>query len=355
MTSEFEAPIHTTGTGQYLPHDGHTGQSELIPPERWQRGRSCSPAPSRERMRVHPLRRVPLFCGLLCVLLFSGCGIIRDRLLGSLESRLERDGQVTLIEGDRSSTYGFSISDSTIAVAGVENTSDAWSHDDRSTTWETATIPGTDWDNFGYEKVNWTFGSDGAANVPDGGVRYRGVTGREIILLGDTGAAASVPDPDGVIDECFSRVPPRLTLLAGNSLTISTIGAGEFHGLGLEMGLLWREPIHLFDSPDSEEGNASMQWIAEYTLGHARSFRHSKGAGGERTKHANFLLGYTPAHSNIGLQVGWRIDSIHQYGGLDQTFEFNGPVVQLGWEFGPERKGEKEPEEGSIEGALGSG
>jgi len=44
-----------------------------------------------------------------------------------------------------------------------------------------------------------------------------------------------------------------------------------------------------------------------------------------------------------------------QYGGLDQTFEFNGPVVQLGWEFGPERKGEKEPEEGSIEGELGSG
>ena len=352
MTSESKVPIPTPGIGQYWTHDRRTGQWESIPPRRWQRGRSCSPAPSGAQIRVDSLRGARLLCGLLCVLLFSGCGIIRDQLLGSLDRRLEKDGHTTLIEGDRSSTYGFSVADTTIAVAGVESTSDAWSQDDRSTTWETATIPGTQWHNFGYKQTSWTFGSDGAANVPDGGVRYRGVTGREIILLGDTGAAASVPDPDGVIDECFSRVPPRLTLLAGNSLTISTIGAGEFHGLGLDLGLCWREPIAVIDSQDSEEGNASMQWIAEYTLGHARSFRPSKGAAGERTKRANFLLGYTPAHSNISLQVGWRIDSIHQYGGLDQTFDFNGPVVQLGWEFGPEPKGEEPAEKGSIEAEL---
>jgi len=57
------------------------------------------------------------------------------------------------------------------------------------------------------------FGSDGSGNTPDGGVRFRGSNGREIILSGGTGASASVPDPDGAIDALFSRVPPRLTLL----------------------------------------------------------------------------------------------------------------------------------------------
>ncbi|MDE0960306.1 MAG: hypothetical protein OSB09_05945 [Planctomycetota bacterium] len=286
-----------------------------------------------------------MMCGLLGVLLFSGCGLVKDRLLGDLESPQP-------IEGARTSSYGLSFADSTIALAGVEGDSDAWSQQQRSTTWETATIPGTQLNNFGYRESSWTFGSDGPTNVPDGGVRYRGVNGREIILVGDTGAAPSVPDPDGIIDECFSRVPPRLTLLVGTSLTVSTIGAGQFQGLGAEVGLRWMESFNSSRSHDSADDTASLQWIAEYTRGHARSFHSDDDASGERTERGEFLLGYTPARSSIGLQLGWRIDTIHQYGGIDQVLDFSGPVVQLGWEFGPKGKSQKSPEEDSDDQPL---
>lgn len=329
MTIELVGSFHSSGTSPEVSHNRRMGHLYPNPPRRW--------------------RVAMLLFGMLCGLLFSGCGLVQNQLLGHLESPLQNPLESSLeIDGDRSSSDGFSFSDSTIALAGVASTSEAWTHHHRNTSWETATIPGTPWNNFEYSESSWTFGSDGHANVPDGGARYRSAKGREIILVGDTGPVLKVPDPDGVNDEFFSKIPPRLTFLAGTSLTLSTIGAGQFHGLGLEVGLRWREPIDLFDQEKRHEGNASLQWIAEYTLGHARSFL-PKSPGGERTERANFLLGYTPADSNISLQLGWRMATIHQYGGLDQTLDFSGPVVQLGWEFGPKRKVQEESEEQEFE------
>jgi hypothetical protein len=282
---------------------------------RWRRGNLTSPA----------------ILLLVCGLFLSGCGTLRDLAMGPLESSEP-------LEGQRETEEGFSLYDSTITLDGVGGDSEAWSHQTRETTWETATVPGTELTNFGYKRSAWTFGSDGSGNTPDGGVRFRGSNGREIILSGGTGASASVPDPDGAIDALFSRVPPRLTLLVGTTFTTSTIGAGGFHGLGLETGLRWRQPLSTAANLDSETGASSLDLIAEYTVGHARRFRPFDGARGEKTVQAEFLIGFTPADYRLGLQLGWRIEQIDQYGGLDQSLDFSGPVLQLGWEFGPERQ-----------------
>ncbi len=283
--------------------------------DRWRRGR-------RFHHSLTPL---------LLVSLLTGCGTLKTLTMGELEIPVS-------IRGDRESSEGLSFLDSTIGLDGVEGDAQAWALHSRSASWATAKVPGTNLANFRYGESEFTFGSDGSGNVPDGGVRYRGARGRELILVGSNGAFPWVPDPDETIDDHYQNSPPRLTMLLGTSFTTSTIGAGEFHGLGLETGLRWRQPLMTSAVADSDSTSSALHLTAEYTRGAARSFRSSDGARGEQTERGQLLLGFTPADSSRFFHVGWKFDRIHQYGGLDQDLDFSGPIIQMGWELGPKRR-----------------